>query len=269
MFNRYHLQVEGAFVQGLGIQTLEEVVFDDAGRLVTDNTWHYKIPAPADIPRQLNVTFLKVKPRCGAVLHTTCVPNCIPSLVASDPKTCPAHNCNHAAILTVRLQKASASGRPVLQDCRQFPKSGMLHAANCDGMKPPNEAHCNSCCAQDSPNPRGIMSSKASGEPCLMLSAGVLAALQNAVAAARAEVSGTEKVGHHSHCTCNQNLLHRKAPQSGTPCIASHCAACKRRCQMPWQLPGMTLMAQIEVLRGELRCTCCTSICVQSPYHEC
>ena len=38
------------------------------------------------------------------------------------------------------------------------------------------------------------MSSKASGEPCLMLSAGVLAALQNAVAAARAEVSGTSKV---------------------------------------------------------------------------
>jgi xanthine dehydrogenase molybdopterin-binding subunit B len=48
--------------------------------------------------------------------------------------------------------------------------------------------------AQDSPNPRGIMSSKASGEPSLMLSAGVLAALQNAVTAARTEVSGTSKV---------------------------------------------------------------------------
>lgn len=34
------------------------------------------------------------------------------------------------------------------------------------------------------------MSSKASGEPCLMLSAGVLTALQNATAAARAEFAG-------------------------------------------------------------------------------
>ena len=42
---------------------------------------------------------------------------------------------------------------------------------------------------QDSPNPEGIMSSKASGEPCLMLSAGVLAALQNAVADARSELA--------------------------------------------------------------------------------
>lgn len=56
---------------------------------------------------------------------------------------------------------------------------------------------------QDSPNPKGIMSSKASGEPCLMVSSGVLAALQNAVAAARAEVTGTEKVcGPHLCCGC-------------------------------------------------------------------
>lgn len=52
--------MEGAFVQGLGLQTMEEVVFDGEGRLVTTNTWDYKIPTPADIPRQLNVTFLKV-----------------------------------------------------------------------------------------------------------------------------------------------------------------------------------------------------------------
>ena len=59
------MQVEGAFVQGLGLQTLEEVVFDDAGRLVTTNTWDYKIPTPADIPRQLNVTFLKARTAAG------------------------------------------------------------------------------------------------------------------------------------------------------------------------------------------------------------
>lgn len=33
------MQVEGAFVMGAGIQTLEEVVTDAHGRLVTDGTW--------------------------------------------------------------------------------------------------------------------------------------------------------------------------------------------------------------------------------------
>ncbi len=55
--------MEGAFVQGLGIQTLEEVVVADDGRLITEGTWLYKIPTPTDIPRQLNVTFLEVNPR--------------------------------------------------------------------------------------------------------------------------------------------------------------------------------------------------------------
>ena len=51
------------------------------------------------------------------------------------------------------------------------------------------------------------MSSKASGEPCLMLSAGVLAALQSAVAAARAEVSGTSKVRWSSGFVAQSQLL--------------------------------------------------------------
>ena len=39
------LQVEGAFVFGLGMMTTEEVVIDpNSGRLLTDSTWTYKIP---------------------------------------------------------------------------------------------------------------------------------------------------------------------------------------------------------------------------------
>lgn len=38
---------------------------------------------------------------------------------------------------------------------------------------------------QDSPNPKGVMSSKASGEPSLLLSTSVLYALRHAVDAAR------------------------------------------------------------------------------------
>ena len=50
---------------GLGLHTSEEVIIDsDTGRLVTDGTWEYKIPAASCIPQQLNVTFLK-----ACVLH--------------------------------------------------------------------------------------------------------------------------------------------------------------------------------------------------------
>ena len=55
------MQVEGAFIQGLGLFTSEEVITDsDTGRLITDGTWEYKIPAATCIPRQFNATFLKV-----------------------------------------------------------------------------------------------------------------------------------------------------------------------------------------------------------------
>ena len=39
---------------------------------------------------------------------------------------------------------------------------------------------------QDSPNPKGVLGSKASGEPCLLLSTSVLHALRHATQAAQA-----------------------------------------------------------------------------------
>lgn len=64
-----------------------------------------------------------------------------------------------------------------------------------------NDSIASSLCAcvpQDSPNPRGVMSSKASGEPSLMMSTSVLTALQNAVAAGRREV-GAPGLGDVDH----------------------------------------------------------------------
>lgn len=48
---------------------------------------------------------------------------------------------------------------------------------------------------QGAPNPAGIMSSKASGEPALMASTSVLSALQQAVAAAAAELQQLRPAG--------------------------------------------------------------------------
>eukprot|EP00462_Mataza_sp_D1_P006273 CAMPEP_0175123580 /NCGR_PEP_ID=MMETSP0087-20121206/2322_1 /TAXON_ID=136419 /ORGANISM="Unknown Unknown, Strain D1" /LENGTH=1330 /DNA_ID=CAMNT_0016405287 /DNA_START=389 /DNA_END=4381 /DNA_ORIENTATION=- len=55
-------QAEGAFIQGLGLLTCEEVVFDDQGRLRSEGTWEYKPPFHLDIPQSFNITFLDKNP---------------------------------------------------------------------------------------------------------------------------------------------------------------------------------------------------------------
>lgn len=48
-------QIEGAFVQGMGYVTTEQVIFNDQGGLVTDNTWTYKPPCSKTIPIDFRV----------------------------------------------------------------------------------------------------------------------------------------------------------------------------------------------------------------------
>ena len=48
-------QVEGAFIQGMGWLTTEELWWDDAGRLRTHAPSTYKIPLASDRPREFNV----------------------------------------------------------------------------------------------------------------------------------------------------------------------------------------------------------------------
>jgi xanthine dehydrogenase large subunit len=54
-------QVEGAFVQGMGWLTTEELVFDGQGRLTTHAPATYKIPVASDIPERFN-TRLHMRP---------------------------------------------------------------------------------------------------------------------------------------------------------------------------------------------------------------
>ncbi|MFT8423448.1 MAG: molybdopterin cofactor-binding domain-containing protein, partial [Gluconacetobacter sp.] len=55
-------QVEGAFVQGAGWLTTEELVWDDSGRLRTHAPSTYKIPACSDRPGIFNVALLERAP---------------------------------------------------------------------------------------------------------------------------------------------------------------------------------------------------------------
>ncbi|KAL4802007.1 molybdopterin binding aldehyde oxidase/xanthine dehydrogenase [Aspergillus unguis] len=52
-------QIEGAFVQGQGLFTMEESLWSQSGQLMTRGPGNYKIPGFADIPQQFNVSFLQ------------------------------------------------------------------------------------------------------------------------------------------------------------------------------------------------------------------
>ena len=52
-------QIEGGFVQGMGWLTCEELVWDAAGKLLTDGPATYKIPTVGDLPAELHVRLLE------------------------------------------------------------------------------------------------------------------------------------------------------------------------------------------------------------------
>ena len=55
-------QIEGAFLQGAGWLTMEELIWDDAGVLKTGAASSYKIPACSDCPQHFNVMLLDTAP---------------------------------------------------------------------------------------------------------------------------------------------------------------------------------------------------------------
>jgi xanthine dehydrogenase large subunit len=62
-------QIEGALVQGIGWLTLEELVWDEQGRLRTHAPSTYKIPATGDRPRRLVVELYEGAPNRRPTIH--------------------------------------------------------------------------------------------------------------------------------------------------------------------------------------------------------
>jgi xanthine dehydrogenase large subunit len=54
-------QIEGAFVQGMGWLTTEELVFSSDGRLLTHAPSTYKIPCASDVPEDFHVSLYESK----------------------------------------------------------------------------------------------------------------------------------------------------------------------------------------------------------------
>ncbi|XP_078254947.1 xanthine dehydrogenase/oxidase-like [Rhinoraja longicauda] len=66
-------QVEGAFAQGLGLFTLEELRYSPDGVLYTRGPGSYKIPAAGDIPALFNVSLLREAPNKKAIYSSKAV----------------------------------------------------------------------------------------------------------------------------------------------------------------------------------------------------
>ena len=66
-------QVEGGFVQGLGWLTLEELVWDDRGRLATDGASTYKLPSWPEMPEIFKVSFLSRAAEPGVIFGSKAV----------------------------------------------------------------------------------------------------------------------------------------------------------------------------------------------------
>ena len=62
-------QIEGAFIQGMGWLTTEELVWGADGRLQTTNPASYKIPAIGDTPPVFNVELLPDSPNIEATIY--------------------------------------------------------------------------------------------------------------------------------------------------------------------------------------------------------
>lgn len=66
-------QVEGGFMQGVGLFTLEHLDYSPEGSLLTRGPGSYKIPAFGDIPTQLSVALLRDAPNDKAVYSSKAV----------------------------------------------------------------------------------------------------------------------------------------------------------------------------------------------------
>ena len=60
-------QIEGGFIQGYGLWTLEDIEFGPEGQIRTLGPSNYKIPSSRDIPEVFNVALLKGAPNPHAI----------------------------------------------------------------------------------------------------------------------------------------------------------------------------------------------------------
>ncbi len=66
-------QIEGGFIQGMGWLTCEELVYDQAGRLLTHAPSTYKIPCASDVPPDFRITLFDAANREDTIYRSKAV----------------------------------------------------------------------------------------------------------------------------------------------------------------------------------------------------
>jgi xanthine dehydrogenase/oxidase len=90
--------LEGGFIQGIGMHTTEQFLFDPTtGQLISNGTWEYKINSHRDIPIDCRVTLLKNSSNPYGILSSKVVGE--PPLTLS----CVVPLALKAAILSARI----------------------------------------------------------------------------------------------------------------------------------------------------------------------
>jgi xanthine dehydrogenase large subunit len=114
-------QIEGAFIQGMGWLTTEELVWDHQGRLLTTGPASYKIPAIGDTPTEFNVELLPNSPNAEAtIFHSKAVgepPLMLGISVWSALCDAVASLCNHKLS---PLLDAPATPERILKACNEL-----------------------------------------------------------------------------------------------------------------------------------------------------
>ena len=66
-------QIEGGIVQGMGWMTMEEIIYDKEGKLLSNALSTYKVPDIYSVPEEINVHFLKTKKDNLAIFRSKAV----------------------------------------------------------------------------------------------------------------------------------------------------------------------------------------------------
>jgi xanthine dehydrogenase large subunit len=66
-------QVEGGLIQGIGWMTMEELIYDQLGRLRSNSLSTYKVPDIYSVPKTISVFFLESEKENAAILRSKAV----------------------------------------------------------------------------------------------------------------------------------------------------------------------------------------------------
>ena len=121
-------QTEGGIVQGIGWMTMEEVIYNEKGRLLTNALSTYKVPDIYAVPKTLDIKFLKVEGHSLAIMKSKAVGE--PPLMYGIGAYFAIRNAIRAAV----PQKPMAYSAPMTPEKTLLALYGPIHQEQSQGL---------------------------------------------------------------------------------------------------------------------------------------